>query len=324
MANSGKNKTVASKKTTKKAATTKTKNATAKVVAGEKPAAKKTTVTKKKPASFSKNAAAKTTSKKTSVKKEAKRTPETSSNFSEFETLKLGKAEKLDSKIILRDVAREQPIEPIKTIKPAPKPAEKSQPIAQVAPASKPTAKQIKDREIANAIKNATKLPSTNTRRQKRSIFGDFGLKRVILATACVATAIFAVVYFVNLTSTDMSLKVAAMQSGIDAAYPSYVPRGFSLSDVTSGSGKVSMHFKNGDEEFGITEEVSNWDSEALLNNYIKSTYGNDYSVVREQGLTLYMGNNWEAWVNGGILYKLTIENGSLTKKQMKSIATSL
>ena len=120
-----------------------------------------------------------------------------------------------------------------------------------------------------------------------------------------------------------MSLKVAAVQSGIDAAYPSYVPRGYSLSDVTSGTGKVSMHFKSADGEFGLTEENSSWDSEALLNNYVKQNYDNDYSVVREQGLTLYMGNDWETWVNGGVLYKLTIDSGSLTKKQMKSIATS-
>ena len=86
----------------------------------------------------------------------------------------------------------------------------------------------------------------------------------------------------------------------------------------------MSMHFRNGEDEFGLTEENSSWDSEALLNNYIKPNYEDDYTVVREQGLTLYMGWNWEAWVNGGILYKLSVNSGELTKKQMKSIATSL
>lgn len=316
MANSGKkqggkNKTTTSKKTTvKKVATAKNKNTAVKVVDAKKPVTKKKT-TVKKPASFSKKVMTKS-----------------APDFSEFETLKLGEVGKLDSKIILRDVAKEKPLKPYRpttktTTKPAAKSVTKSRATVRKV-ASKPTAKEMKQQEIEKAVKNATKIPATTPKRRERKIFGDFGLKRVVLATACVATAIFAVVYFVNLTSTDMSLKVAAMQSGIDAAYPSYVPRGFSLSDVTSGSGKVSMHFKNGDEEFGITEEVSNWDSEALLNNYIKSTYGNDYSVVREQGLTLYMGNNWEVWVNGGVLYKLTINSGSLTKKQMKSIATSL
>ena len=297
--------------------------------------AKKTTAkksAKKKPASFSRNAAVKAAPKKAPAKKETVKkevvkkevVKKETSDFSEFETLKLGEVEKLDSKIILRDVARETPIEPIKpAAQPTTKPETKSAPIARPV-ASKPTAKEIKEQEISKAIKTAAKLPEARTTKRKRSAFGDFGLKRVVLATACVATAVFAIVYFVNITSTDMSLKVAAMQSGIDAAYPAYVPRGFSLSDVTSGTGKVSMHFKNGEESFGLTEEVSNWDSTALLNNYIKPTYNNDYTVVREQGLTLYMGNDWEAWVNGGVLYKLTVDSGELTKKQMKSIATSL
>lgn len=310
----------------------KNKEAVSKKTTAKKTTAKKTTA-KKKPASFSRNAAAKSTPKKApakkkeALKKEApkKEAPKANSDFSEFETLKLGEIEKLDSKIIIRDVARELPVEPVKsTPKPAPKPVVKPQPIARPMPAPRPTAKQIKDQEIANAIKTATRLPATNVKRRKRSMFGDFGFKRAVLATACIATAVFAAVYFVNITSTDMSLRVAAMQSGIDAAYPSYVPRGFSLSDVTSGSGKVNMHFKNGEETFAITEEISSWDSEALLNKYVKPTYGNDYTVIREQGLTLYMGNDWEAWVNGGVLYKLTVDNGELTKKQMKSIATSL
>jgi hypothetical protein len=60
------------------------------------------------------------------------------------------------------------------------------------------------------------------------------------------------------------------------------------------------------------------------LSNFIKPTYNNDYTVVREQGLTLYMGTNWQVWVNGGMLYKLNITSGTLTKKQLKAIATSL
>ena len=354
----GKSKSTASKKTTvkvdvEKKETTKVKVAK-KTSTTKKTNSSKKTTTKKKPASFSKSATAKSNSKKSpakkiAVKKEApkkapketlKETPKEApkaeakvkADFSEFETLKLGEVEKLDSKIIIRDVERETPIPTL-----APKVAETPEKAPEVTPkvikitpkkptpAPKLTAKEIKEQEIDKAIRNATKLPeATITRQRKRSAFGDFGFKRVLLATACVATAIFAVAYFVKMTSTDMSLKVAAMQSGIDAAYPSYIPRGFTLSDVTSGSGKVSMHFKNGGESFGITEEISGWDSEALLNNYIKPTYGNDYTVVREQGLTLYMGDRWEAWVNGGVLYKLTVDNGLLTKKQMKSIATSL
>ena len=84
------------------------------------------------------------------------------------------------------------------------------------------------------------------------------------------------------------------------------------------------MRFRSETGDFSITEENSSWDSNALLNNYIREQYGNEYTVVREQGLTIYMGDNWEAWVNGKILFKLYVNSGELTKKQMKTIATEL
>lgn len=248
----------------------------------------------------------------------------------EFETLKLGEVEKFESRIVLRDVEKEKPADAlganIKEEKNDVKKEALPSPVRTivynpVVTTSKPSAKEIKEREIQKAVKTASKLDNQNKKSRRRL---EFGWQRVFLAVACAATAVFAIAYFVNSTSTDMSLKVAAMQSGIEASYPSYIPRGYTLTDVTSATGKVIMHFKNGDDEFGITEESSNWDSEALLNEYIKENYGNEYTMVREQGLTLYMGGNWEAWVNGGVLYKLSVTSGSLTKKQMKSIAVSM
>lgn len=248
----------------------------------------------------------------------------------EFETMKLGEVEKPESKIVLRDVEKEKHTDVPKknTAKKEETEAKKEElpkavktVIYNPVPMPKLSAKEIKEREIEKAVKTASK-PDTHKRKTRRRL--EFGWQRVVLAVFCAATAVFAIAYFVNLTSTDMSLKVAAMQSGIEASYPSYIPRGYTLTDVTSATGKVIMHFKNGDDEFGITEESSNWDSEALLNEYIKENYGNEYTLVREQGLTLYMGGNWEAWVSGGVLYKLSVTSGSLTKKQMKSIAVSM
>lgn len=251
------------------------------------------------------------------------------SNFDEFETMNIGMSTPRKSKIVTRDVEKTSP-----AIEKATYTAKKSEnnkhskktdktkkAETKKAEPKKLTAKEYKENEIKKAIKNASKLPSTDATTSK---FKGFGWKRAVLATVCAVTVLLSIAYVINLTSTDMSLKVAAMQSGIEASYPSYIPRGYTLSDVSSESGKVSMNFKSEDGAFGISEESSNWDSSALLNNYIKDTYGNDYTVVREQGLTLYMGGDWEAWVNGGIVYKLSITSGSLTKKQMKSIATSL
>lgn len=85
------------------------------------------------------------------------------------------------------------------------------------------------------------------------------------------------------------------------------------------------MTFSNADKSsFTLTEEKSSWDSSALETNYAKKAWENNYTTLREQGITIFISNSSAAWVNGGVFYKLTSQGASLTKKQIKSIATSL
>ena len=115
------------------------------------------------------------------------------------------------------------------------------------------------------------------------------------------------------------------MQTGIDATYPTYIPRGYSLSDIVSEDKKISMSFSSSDKtSFTLSEEKSSWDNETLESSYVKSTWGNNYTSVREQGITIFISGSNAAWVNGNILYKLTASGNNLTKKQIKSIVTSL
>lgn len=346
------------KKTTAKKATV--KKTTAKKATTKKATAKKTTVEKtipkkleepkkelkkaaepvkelKKPASFSKSV------KVLKEQKAPEKAPEVilpeqtqEAETESFETLNLGaNLGGYESKIILRDVARNRAEVENQPAKIAPKKSEEATKRKRFgidtfkASKQKPrklSAKEVKENEIKRAISLAEKLPDTGKKRHKKGdLITRFGWARLTLMITCAVTAVFALVYFVNLTSADMSLKVAASQSGIEATYPDYVPRGYELSDVTSASGKVTMNFKSEEGSFMITEEASSWDSSALLNNYVRENYSDDeYGVVIEQGLTIYMGSNWEAWVNGGLLYKLQVKTGSLTKKQLKTIATSL
>ncbi|MBQ9172088.1 hypothetical protein IJ162_03175 [Candidatus Saccharibacteria bacterium] len=196
--------------------------------------------------------------------------------------------------------------------------AKKEQPVVQ-----KETAQQMKETAIEKALSTASR-----TRKQEReSVRIHFGFKRVLLAMACAAVCVFAIVYFVNLNAPNISLKVAAMQSGIEATYPTFVPREYSISNITSEDGKVTMVFKHSEDEakgFILVEEKSSWDSNALLNNFVRYEYGDDYTSVREQGLTIYISSSDAAWVNGGIVYKIKAPVNTLTKKQIKSIAVSL
>lgn len=187
------------------------------------------------------------------------------------------------------------------------------------------TAKEIKEHEIKKAIASANRL---NEKKQKeiKTSGNHFGFGRILLALSCAALVAFAIVYFVNLNMPDFSLRVAAMQTGINASYPSYVPRGYSTSSISSEKGKVTMDFRSSsdDNAFSIIEEVSSWDSSALLANYVKEEFGDNYSTIREQGLTIYISGSKAAWVNGGILYKIDAKDGVLSSKQIRSIAVSL
>ena len=198
----------------------------------------------------------------------------------------------------------------------------------------KPTAKELKDQAIQKALSSASSMGETvenmNTSKvktkSKKSSQMHFGFWRVMLALSCAATAVFAIAYFVNLNMPDISLRVAAMQTGMDPAYPNYVPRDYSVSSITSEDGKIAMEFNNSSAgtSFSLIEEKSSWDTNALVSNFVKEEYGENYSIVREQGLTIYISGSNAAWVNGGLVYKIKAAPGTLTNKQIRSIATSL
>lgn len=201
---------------------------------------------------------------------------------------------------------------------------------------SRMTAQQLKEQAIKKALASASATPapastlvkeSTRNASQKKATGKiKFGVGRVMLALSCAAAAVFAIAYFVNLNMPDISLRVAAMQTGIDAKYPGYVPNGFTISGITSENGKITLNFRSSsdDRSFTLTEEKSVWDSSSLLTNYVKEAFSGEYSTIREQGITLYTTKGKATWVNGGILYKLDFDKSTLTDKQIRSIAVSL
>lgn len=180
---------------------------------------------------------------------------------------------------------------------------------------------QLKDLAIKKALRSAAKEEDS-----PRPHKIHFSLGRVFLAFACTVAAIFALVYFVNLNVFNLSVVNAAKEAGLETSNTPKVPNGFELSDIASEDGKLTLTYFNNTTKasFVITEERSSWDSNALLTNYVKPTFGDDYSIVREQGLTIYINDSNATWVNGRIVYKIIADNGAITKKQIRTIATSL
>ena len=185
---------------------------------------------------------------------------------------------------------------------------------AKKAPAKKSTAKKT-------TTKKAKKKAEKETRHFKKHKTG-----RIILAFATSAACMIALAAIVKINLPNVSVKVAAVQTGVEASYPSYVPRDYSLTGVyTNDQNSVIIEF-NGPEgkKFTLSEDKSSWDSSALLTNYVKGAYGTNYDVIREQGITVYISSSNAAWVNNGIFYRITAASGTLSKKQIKNIVGSL
>lgn len=150
-------------------------------------------------------------------------------------------------------------------------------------------------------------------------------VKRFVLAFGCATACVAGIIYVVSSNVPDISVRVAAMQAGVDSSYPSYVPTEFSLTDIKSDDKEIILTFTNAKEQsFKLSEKKSAWDSAALERNLVKKTWQDDYSTTHEQGITMYIHESSAAWVNGGVLYQITAEDGVLTKKQLRSIATSM
>src|SRR5574344_1052242 len=127
------------------------------------------------------------------------------------------------------------------------------------------SAKALKDAEIKKALKSMKKAEPEEQPKQKiskhtlekaikkESKFEEVSLakpmkragrtKRILLAFACSAAVIAGLGYIVRINLPDVSIKVAAMQTGINATYPSYVPRDYSLTGVYTDSDTVIIDF---------------------------------------------------------------------------------
>ncbi len=194
-------------------------------------------------------------------------------------------------------------------------------PHAHISPAPQKTAHEVKQSAIHKAIANT----SVNHGEKSKGRL----LKRHPRAFSIVSASLALVLlggYLTYLNMPSLSVRVAAAQSGINASYPNYQPDGYSLNGLVGYSeGKVTMKFASngGPSGFTINQAKSNWDSVAVLDNYVSPRAGVSYVPYTERGLTIYTYGNNAAWVNGGILY--TIEgNAPLSSEQIRRIATSL
>ena len=171
--------------------------------------------------------------------------------------------------------------------------------------------------------KQAKKIAKNEAKIQKHIKKGRTG--RIILAFAASAACMIALAALVKVNLPNISISVAAAQTGVEASYPNNTPRDFTLSGVYTNDNSVIIEFVGPNETgFTISEERTSWDSNALITNYVKGAFGKDYETVTESETTIYISHSNAAWIKDNTLYKLTASAGTLTKRQIKNIVTSL
>lgn len=189
---------------------------------------------------------------------------------------------------------------------------------------------ELKDRAIEQALHSVATMDEARKNRAAKPALAPrrkFRARHFAVAFVCATVCVASVIYAISTNIPDISVKVAAMQTGIQATYPSYIPRDYSLENIASEDGKITMTFSGPDNtSFSLVEEKSSWDSAALLRNFVEPTWSDKYTTTHEQGITIYISNTTSdaAWVNGGVLYKITSDGTSLTKKQVRNIVVSL
>lgn len=147
------------------------------------------------------------------------------------------------------------------------------------------------------------------------------------LAYAFVSLSIVAIVGIGAFHFMPMAqVKLAGNRAGFSPGLPTYSPSGFGLaSPIKSNYGEITLSYKSrtDDKSFKITQSPSQWNSQALVNNFLVSSHPN-YQTVRGSGQTIYTYDNSDAtWVDGGIWYRVE-GNANLSTDQLLSIANGL
>ena len=185
--------------------------------------------------------------------------------------------------------------------------------------APKPAA-VLKNEAITEALRRVTTPPKAPRRTKKpKSRIGRW------LQVASVGLAIMLIGgYFTYLGMPNISTRIAAIQSGINAKYPGYRPTGYALSGpITFKSGEVRMKFAyaDGGQSYTITQQKSSLNSAALKETLTAN--GGDVQTTTADGLTIYSTDRTATWINGGVLYQISL-GGALSNEQVTKIATSL
>jgi hypothetical protein len=191
------------------------------------------------------------------------------------------------------------------------------QPPALTAPAEKPKdlVQKIQPSQIEQSA--AANEPAKKERKLK------------LAPTVAVVVLVVALAgYLTYLNMPNFTLKIASSRAGFAANLPGYNPDSYKFSGpVAYSPGQLTLRYASTKDgtEYKITQKESSWDSQSLLDNFVKHETSENPTTYQERGLTIYVyGNdNTATWVDGGIWYILE-GSAQLSSEQILKIAGSL
>lgn len=181
----------------------------------------------------------------------------------------------------------------------------------------------IKNQAIDNALaQDAPKAKRVRNKTKRKA--SKWQPRFMTIASASLALILLGG-YFTYINMPNLSVRVAAVQAGIDASYPQYKPDGYHLKGtVAYEPGQVNMKFSSSaGPYFEIEQAKSDWDSTALLENYVEKNAGDNYTITNDRGLTIYSFAGKTVWVNGGIMYTIS-GDAPLSGDQIQRMVASL
>lgn len=190
------------------------------------------------------------------------------------------------------------------------------------------SSRAIKERLIQEQMEKApaARVTIEKVRKSKAKDVSPSKLRTASVITVCLSLLVLAG-YLTYLSMPDLSMRIAAMQTGVNAKLPEYQPQGYALNGpVTYDDNKVTADYKAqfGNQAYAITQTSSEWDSRATLDNFVAKDSNDDYQIRSKQGLTIYTYGNKAVWINGGVLHVLKSNNAPLTSQQIERIAVSM
>lgn len=173
---------------------------------------------------------------------------------------------------------------------------------------------------------NPKKLAREARKQAKHAAKATRPTRHRLASVVAASVAVLAIGGLVGLQNkTALTLRFADAKAGFHAVLPNYQPDGYGIDSFNYNVGVVGTSFHNAasGRNYTLNQQSTNWDSQALLDNFVAQNY-KSYQVLQSGQQIIYVyGKNDASWIKKGIWYQLT-SNGSLSTSQVLSVASSI